>query len=188
MENNFVGRRVVNGWEMAGVTTFQTGFPVQIYESTYRELRCDGADWAVCPDRPNQIAAIQLTDPRTGQFQNTINGRAPVTRDHYWFNPNSFALEPIGTVGNIGRNPFHGPGINNFNWSMYKNIPIVGESKYIQLRFEFYNLSNHTQFNAVAVQSAASNIVTGNAASSSFGRLTTAFAPRLIQLAAKIYF
>ena len=188
LENNFVGRRVVNGWEMAGVTTFQTGFPVQIYESTYRELRCDGADWAVCPDRPNQIASIQITDPRTAQFQNTINGRAPLTRDHYWFNPNSFALEPIGTVGDVGRNPFHGPGINNFNWSMYKNIPIVGESKYIQLRFEFYNLFNHTQFNAVAVQSAASNIVTGNAASSSFGRLTTAFAPRLVQLAAKIYF
>jgi hypothetical protein len=197
-DRNFVLKRLVNGWEMAGVTTFQTGFPVQIYESSYRELRCDAFDWTVCPDRPNfgnlQIAALQQplalgVDPRSSSFVDRVrNPKNTKARDHYWFNPNSFALEPLGSVGNVGRNPFHGPGINNFNWSFYKNIPIVGESKYIQLRFEFYNLFNHTQFDAIAVQSLASNVVNGNAFSSNFGRITTALDPRLIQLAAKFYF
>lgn len=184
-ENNWVAKRVVNGWEVAGVTTFQTGFPVQIYESTYRELRCDGLDWTVCPDRPNQVNAVQIVNPRNSSFT-ASNG---AVKDHYWFNPAAFALEPIGSIGNVGRNPFHGPGINNFDWSLYKNIPIVGESKYIQLRFEFYNIANHTQFSAVSTVDAGSgSIVNGNAASSNFGRVTSAFNPRLIQLAAKIYF
>jgi len=185
LAHNFVLSRLVNGWEMSGVTTFQTGFPVQIYESTYRELRCDGLDWTVCPDRPNMAVPNGITtlNPRTAQFTDK-NG---TLKGNYWFNPTDYTLEPLGTVGDVSRNPFHGPGINNFNWALLKNIKVQGESKYIQLRFEFYNLWNHTQFNSVAIQS-ASNVVIGNAFSSDFGRVLTAFDPRLIQLAAKIYF
>lgn len=87
----------------------------------------------------------------------------------------------------MSRNPFHGPGINNFDFSVFKNVRLIGESKYIQLRFEFYNVFNHTQFNTVAIQS-ASNTVEGNAASPNLGRLFSVFDPRLIQLGAKIYF
>jgi hypothetical protein len=186
LEHNFVGRRVVNGWEMAGVTTFQTGFPVQIYESTYRELRCDAFDWAVCPDRPDQaVQKIATLNPRTSQFTNGLGA----LEGNYWFNPADFTLEPLGSVGNVGRNPFHGPGINNFDWALYKNIPIVGESKYIQLRFEFYNIWNHAQFNSIAMPSpVVSNYVVGNAVDPNFGRILSAFDPRLVQLAAKIYF
>jgi len=184
-ENKFVLSRLVNGWEMSGVTTFQTGFPVQIYESTYRELRCDAFDWTYCPDRPNVAisSSVVTLNPRTAQF-NDKNG---TLKGNYWFDPKSFTLEPVGTVGNVARNPFHGPGINNFNWALLKNIKIQGESKYIQLRFEFYNIWNHTQFNAVSIVNAGNN-VNGNAYSSNFGRITTAFDPRLIQLGAKFYF
>lgn len=181
--HNFVLSRLVNGWEMSGVNTFQTGFPVQIYESSYRELRCDGFDWTVCPDRPNQYLSFDPVDPRTSHFTDK-NG---TLKANYWFSPKSYTLEPIGTVGNAGRNPFHGPGINNFDWALLKNIRVQGESKYIQLRFEFYNIWNHTQFNSVAIQDAGTG-VNGNAFSSNFGRITNAFAPRLIQLAAKFYF
>ncbi|PYU97457.1 MAG: hypothetical protein DMG26_21335, partial [Acidobacteria bacterium] len=67
------------------------------------------------------------------------------------------------------------------------NIKIQGESKYIQLRFEFYNIWNHTQFNSVSIVDAGNN-VNGNAFSRNFGRITSAFDPRLIQLGAKFYF
>ena len=192
--SNFVADRVINGWEISGITTFQSGFPVQIYESTYRELRCDGVDWTVCPDRPNQVGPIVKVNPRTSFLSKSLSascsGSNPASscKTHYYFNPQSFALEPIGTVGDVGRNPFHGPGINNFDWALYKNVKLVGESKFIQLRFEFYNIWNHTQFSSVAILSSASNVTNGNAASSNFGRVTQAFNPRLIQLAAKIYF
>jgi len=184
-ENNFVLSRVVNGWEMSGVTTFQTGFPVQIYESTYRELRCDAFDWTVCPDRPNVAVTGGITtyDPRTAQFKD----KHGTLKGNYWFAPTDYTLEPLGSVGDVARNPFHGPGINDFDWALIKNIKVQGESKYIQLRFEFYNLWNHTQFDSVTIQTAA-NVVNGNAYSSNFGRISTAFDPRLIQLAAKFYF
>jgi hypothetical protein len=169
---------------MSGVTTLQSGFPVQIYESTFRELRCDGVDWAICPDRPNQVGPLRKFNPRTA----VLTKDGGTAKDNYYFDPNAFALEPYGTVGNVGRNPFSGPGINNFDWSLMKNIKLVGESKYIQLRFEFYNIWNHTQFENIAIQSLATNVANGNAASSNFGRVNTAFSPRLIQLAGKIYF
>ena len=183
LARNFVLSRVVNGWEMSGVTTFQTGFPVDVYESTYRELRCDGFDWTACPDRPNEVKAFVPVDPRTSTFV----ARNGVTKNHYWFDPSSYKLEPIGSVGNTGRNPFHGPGINNFNWALMKNIKVQGENKYFQLRFEFYNLWNHTQFQSVGINDAGIG-VNGNNASSNFGRVLNAYDPRLIQLAAKFYF
>ena len=54
------------------------------------------------------------------------------------------------------------------------------ESTSMLLRFEFFNLFNHTQFDAAG---ASTNIASGN-----FGRSTRARDPRLIQLAAKFYF
>lgn len=182
--SHWVADRVVNGWEMSGVTTFQAGFPVQIWETTFRELRCDAVDWTYCPDRPNQIGPIRKFDPRIASLS---YGGAPA-ESNYFFDPNSFALEPFGSVGDVARNPFAGPGINNFDWSLMKNIKIKGESKFIQLRFEFYNIVNHTQFENIAIQSLATNAVVGNAANPNFGRATTAQSPRLVQLAGKIYF
>jgi len=76
---------------------------------------------------------------------------------------------PTGTFGNAGRNAFYGPGINNFNFALYKNVRLVGESKYIQLRFEFYNIFNHTQFQGNGIISLTSAVVNGNGASSNFG-------------------
>lgn len=182
-QSNWVADRVLNGWEITGVTTLQSGFPVEITDGTYRELTC-GIDFEFynCWDRPNLVGPIQTTDIRSSSFANATKipltpGNA-ITRDHYFFNPNSFALEPFGTLGNVGRGVFHGPGINNFDFGFYKNVKITGESKYVQLRFEFYNLFNHTQFGNP----------NGNINSSNFGRTLSAASPRLIQLAAKIYF
>ena len=183
--SNWVADRVINGWEASGVTTFQKGFPVQIYESTYRELRCDGVDWTVCPDRPNQIGPIRKFDPRIA----TLSKGGAAAKSNYFFDPNSFALEPYGTVGSVGRNPFAGPGLNNFDFALMKNVKIVGESKFIQLRFEFYNIFNHAQFVNYGIESLETSLaVSGNAASSNFGRVQSAGAPRYVQLAGKIYF
>src|SRR2546425_482177 len=176
--------RLTDGWEISGITTFQTGFPVEIYETTFRSLTCDAFIFYNCWDRPNAVGALQLSDPRTSSFS---KGTAKA-KDHYWFNPNAFALEPIGTFGNAGRNAFYGPGINNFDFALYKNVRLAGESKYIQLRFEFYNIFNHTQFQANGIISLTSAVVNGNGASSNFGRILTARDPRLIQFGAKIYF
>jgi hypothetical protein len=129
-----------------------------------------------CPDKPDSIAPSQILDPRSSNLVNATRGGTS-SLDHYFFDPNTFALEPYGTIGNAGRGALHGPGINNFDVSVLKETRIT-ESTRMELRFEFYNLFNHTQF-----LNPNNNINSAN-----FGRVTSARTPRLIQLAAKFYF
>jgi hypothetical protein len=60
---------------------------------------------------------------------------------------------------------------------LYKDTKVT-ESTRVELRFEFFNLFNHTQFD-----SPVSDINDPN-----FGRVLSAAPPRIIQLAAKFYF
>ena len=106
-------------------------------------------------------------------------------------NPSFSAAAPY-TLGNAGRNFFHGPGVNNFDWALHKVTPLHGEKAQLELRFEFFNLWNHTQFTATPGGAGSFNgSVSGNFASSNFDRSTGASNPnnsRIIQLGAKIIF
>jgi hypothetical protein len=83
--------------------------------------------------------------------------------------------------------PFgRGPGLNNFNVSLFKNL-IVGEKFRFQLRAEAYNSFNHTQFNAVNV-AAKWNYTTGLVTAAQFGQITSARDPRHLQMALRITF
>jgi hypothetical protein len=87
--------------------------------------------------------------------------------------------EPIGQFGNVHRNPYHGPGINNTNMIIAKNFMLVPERNVsLQLRIESDNVFNHTQF---------SNPTSG-VTSGSLGVISSAAAGRQSQIAAKIYF
>ena len=103
----------------------------------------------------------------------------PTPRDHYWFNPNTFSREAFGTIGNAGRSPLRGPGIATFDWGFYKDTRITEQTR-LELRFEFFNLWNHTQFSDNSI---STNINSGN-----FGRILSAQPSRIVQLAAKFYF
>jgi hypothetical protein len=167
---NWAASRFFDGWVMSGITTLQSGFPLDVVDSDFRSLQCAAYNWTACWDVPNQASAPQYVNPRTSSF----NGST-----HYWFNPSAFVQEPLGTLGNAGRNPLRGPAIVNFDWAFMKNIKFT-ESTSMQLRFEFYNLFNHTQFDASGI---TTDLNSGN-----FGRILAARDPRLIQLAAKFYF
>jgi hypothetical protein len=175
-----VPSRLVEGWRMTGDTTFQSGFPLDVVDSQFLSLSCWAYTYYGCADSPNVVASPQYANPRTSAFVNADLGGTK-TRYDYWFNPNTFAVESPGTFGNAGRNMLRGPGLNNFDFSLMKDTNITSDgTKRIELRFEFYNLFNHTQFNPAGVST--------NIASSNFGRITSAYASRIVQLAAKIYF
>ena len=114
------------------------------------------------------------------------------SRPNHWFDPASFSAAAPFTLGNAGRNFFHGPGVNNFDWALHKVTALHGESAKLELRFEFFNLWNHTQFTATpGGASSFRGSVSGDFASSNFGRVTGARSPsdsRIIQLGAKIIF
>jgi hypothetical protein len=171
---SFMPRRVTDGWTIAGITTFQMGFPVPISDSNYTSLTCDAYVYYGCWDNPNVSGPVTTLDPRNSSY---AFGSNP-TNDHYGFDPNLFSFADYGTFGNTGRNFFHGPGLNNWDIELTKDTRIA-ESYHLQLRVELYNAFNHAQF-------ANPN---GNVNSSDFGRITgTQHGPRLVQLAARFVF
>ncbi len=170
--------RLTDGWRIGGATTFQGGIPVTLKESDFNSLTCTLFTYYGCPDRPNVVGPVHLADVRTSSLVNKTQDPTNTTsRDHYFFDPNSFSTEAFGVLGNAGRNFFHGPGLNNFTFGLYKDTRVT-ESTKVELRFEFYNFFNHTQFKTP----------NGDMNDPNFGRVLSAQDPRIIQLAAKFYF
>jgi hypothetical protein len=181
LQRNQLLSRLTKGWTIGGVTTFQTGFPLDVADGATPSGGCNGGGDFSCWEGPNQVGPVHYLNPRT-----TGN----------WFDPSAFAVVPcelaaagcpgsgvsptsVAAYGNAPRNVLRGPGINVWDLQLFKDTQIT-ESKKIELRIEFYNLFNHTQYdpNGVVTDISASN----------FGAATTTLPPRRIQLAAKFIF
>jgi hypothetical protein len=118
-------------------------------------------------DTPNvAVGNLKLnTNPRNGQ---------PA------FNTALFSLPSLGQIGNARRRFFYGPGMNNFDLALQKEVRLT-EAKSLQFRLEAFNVFNHAQFFGAAA-------VNGNISSAGFGQIINANPPRLLQLAAKFQF
>jgi hypothetical protein len=165
---------LLSGWEISGIATFATGFPFDISYggSTSLSLYCS-ANWSyyACPDVPNQTSAYVQSNPRTFT--------AAGSNKTAWFQKAAFTPETLGSFGNVSRDKFHGPGINNTNLILAKNFALSSDGvRSLQLRMESDNVFNHTQFSNP----------TSSFTSSNFSYITAAAAGRQTQLAAKIYF
>jgi Carboxypeptidase regulatory-like domain len=188
MRSGVLGK-IFSGWRVAGNTTFQTGFPINLATSNFTSLTCWAWTFYGCPDNPDQVAPVVKYDPRNYQ---TLPSYTGVNRTgNFYFAPASFCQPtstnpanntcPLqyGQFGNTGRDSFHGPGQNVTNLALMKDTHVT-ESMYFELRLETYNTFNHVNFNAPS----------SNTNSSLFGRITSdsTIGPRLVQLAAKFYF
>jgi hypothetical protein len=120
---------VAGGWQVSGVTTFQTGSP--LFALTNKDWSNTGIlNGPAGGGRPNCIAPVQYMDPRqTG----------------LWFNPSAFAVPTLGSFGNCGTGVMYGPGVNNWDLSASKSFRIR-EHVTLQFRSEMFNAFNHTQF------------------------------------------
>lgn len=163
----------LSGWEISGIVSVASGFPYDVSYAggTSRSLWCSANfQFYACPDVPLQTGPQVRANPRI---------RSSSTGNSTWFEPNTYAAEPIGSFGNVHRNPYHGPGLNNTNMILAKNFMLMPERGVsLQLRMESDNVFNHTQFNNP----------TSTFGSGTFGQITGAVAARQTQLAAKIYF
>ena len=161
--------RMAEGWSLTGVTRFSTGFPVTLYNNN---------DTSLLGTSPNGINNNDVDTPNVapGNLEvntNPRNGKAA-------FNTSLFSLPALGKLGTAAPRFFYGPGINNFDLALLKGLALT-ESKRLEFRVETFNVGNHAQFYGAAA-------VNGNISSPSFGKIVSAQAPRLIQLAAKFYF
>ena len=94
-----------------------------------------------------------------------------------WFNTAAFAPADQFTIGSASRNPVRGPSYRNVDVSVMRQVPLGGERS-IELRVEVFNVLNTTNLGPPA----------GMLGPGSFGTITTALDPRVVQLAAKFWF
>jgi hypothetical protein len=189
--SNRLLRGGLGGWSFSGISTYRTGFPVNIVAGSF-PASLGGLTDAVqflgtgnSVDRPNVAGPITNFDP-----QPTGSARAPggttvvngVAISNYAL---SLGLSQpfIGNFGNLGRNALRLNGQLNFDWNLYKNFHF-SERVNFQLRSEFYNIFNQHAFLAMGTPNTLIAIT-----SPAFGRYTqlSQFA-RIIQVGARVVF
>ncbi|HKY23001.1 MAG TPA: TonB-dependent receptor [Vicinamibacterales bacterium] len=94
-----------------------------------------------------------------------------------WFNTAAFSMPAFGTFGNAGRNILEGPGYQNVNLALLKQIALPGRAR-VQLRAEAFNLLNRTNF----------DLPDNFFGSPTFGRILSAGSPRHVQFGARLMF
>jgi hypothetical protein len=159
---------VCGNWQISGITTFLSGTPFLPSIST-----SDGADLS----GSTETARISVvSDPHLDKGERTFSRN---------FATEAFARTPKGSFGNAGVNILRGPGVNNFDLSVSKRIPVT-EARYFQVRGEFYNTFNHTQFSGL--DTGARFNPAGQQINLNLGAYNAARDPRRIQLSLRFMF
>lgn len=110
--------------------------------------------------RPNQVGPIRKVGKLTE-----------------WFDTTAYAAPNYGFFGNASNGTIRGPGYTSFNVAIYKTIPIV-EKVNMQFRAESFNVLNHPNFEAVST----------GFGSGSYGRVTSAGDPRIMEFSLRMMF
>jgi hypothetical protein len=124
MNNNRALDLVLGGWELSGITTLQSGFPLSPSNSI---------DTCVCGAviRPNVSGNPTLDGSERSE------GR--------WFDTSVFSSPAQWTIGNAGRGLIWGPGLVNWDMTISKSFNITERFR-LQYRAEAYNLTNTPYF------------------------------------------
>jgi len=169
LKNRWVAA-ILDDWSISGITTFMSGAPFTPGFSTTYTTDITGSDLGA--------RIVVLGDPKLRKSEKSFYRN---------FRTEVFALPAVGTFGNAGVGILRGPGVNNWDISLKKRIPLgLGEARGLEFRAESYNTFNHTQFNAL--DSAARFDATGKQVNANFGAFTGAAAPRIMSFALRLVF
>ncbi len=179
-------RRLLGGWQVAGVITVQSG------------------DWLTITDTDASNAflgpgAIDFPDLASGCTHASLQTSGSIgSRLNHYFNTSCFTAPAVITAdggtafGDAGTSIVRGPAEQDFDIAVIKNIPF-GEARRLQFRGEFFNAFNTPSFsdpdtNVGTAQADASDAPM-LALSDTFGTITsTSVNPRIVQLALKLFF
>jgi hypothetical protein len=184
MGGNAVLRGVFDGWQVSGITTVTSGYPLQANSSNFRisGTNSRGQDLG----NPRVIAG---TPDTTVQPVLTCDPRKGVSGDQY-INPDCFAAPLAGQNGTYIFPYLKGPMYHNHDLSMFKNFQI-SEHKKFQFRLSAFNFLNHP-LKSLTEGNLDVDFDNGNLTAdtrSRFGRVTNnKFGRRILQLAFKFYF
>ncbi len=157
--------KVLNSWQLNGITTLLSGFPFTPQIGGNRS----GDGNTRNPDRPN--------------LNPSFAGPVLLRKQNQWFDPAAFSMPTARTWGSLGRGTLRGPGLGAVDISLTKNAAL-NERVALQFRAEFFNALNHTNLGP------PNQIVfSGNSVSPSAGLITTtATTSRQIQIGLKIIY
>jgi hypothetical protein len=131
-------RFLLGGWEVSGIFTAQSGTPFSMRIPLDRA----GTGSSIAGSstgagqRPDFVPGPGCSSP------NSATGGDPAT----FINMNCFAFPAAGTIGNLGRNAMRGPGLQDLDFSLFKNHNLLGEKLKAQFRAEFFNILNRANF------------------------------------------
>ncbi len=156
--NSWWNRGIIGGWRLAGIWSVASATPVSVYAN-------NNADTSFVAT----FYADRVCNPYSGVGQQTLT---------HWFNTSCFVQPPNGQYGSGGNNGVRGPHTNNVDLSLSKIWPIWERSE-LQLRGDFFNLFNHTQF-YISPENVNNT--------SQYGVVTGAYPARTIQLSLRFAF
>ena len=178
MANPFLSQ-VLGGWQVSGITTVQSGLPMnRIVQGTGPGPR---------GSRPNIVG-----DP----FENVPQNVAGTTNPYY-INPLAFLPTAVGEIGNSPRAPFRFPTFRGTDLNLAKNRRWAEDYR-LQFRVEMFNVFNNTTINDIfqsvpdrlptdAVFSSVDNLVRSTS-NPQFGQVFATRRPREIQIGLKFLF
>jgi Carboxypeptidase regulatory-like domain len=178
------------GWQVSGIVTMESGLPIN--PQVGGPLGSNGL-----PNATNRLnASGNISTPHTVStwFDNTPTmAPDPVTGQPTLVSVGPFTPPAPGQFGALGHNSLRGPGRDNWNLSLFKSFTFSeARGSRFELRVETFNTWNHTQFNNISNTLSYTFNPHFNAylpnARQQFGKATSAFDPRIIQLGGKIYF
>jgi len=167
--SNAFARTLIGGWSISGITFVETGLPLRPAYSGSDKLGLGGGT----SNRPDQVSPVHYPKKLTHEVQR-------------WFDKEAFASPvapwdggPNQGFGNARKDAVKGPGIQNWNISLFKSIAFTSNERvHIDLRFESFNTFNHANPQGVNLNSSDAN----------FGKITSDYGPRTLQLGGKFVF
>jgi hypothetical protein len=158
---------IIGGWQVNGIFGFTTGRPIPVTTGFFQQNQ--------------NIASVPNFNHSIKSFSNVTKNGSSVTYASPAQLAAAFSNPVTGSAGDFTIQNLHGPNYTNLDASVFKSfhLPKSGEKTRLQIRGEYFNVLNHANFK---------NPTLLNTNSGSAGTLTSTYASRIGQLAAKIIF
>jgi hypothetical protein len=158
-----VVREIAGGWIVSGIFTWANGQPFSVTAGQ------DNSRSGVNLDRADLVSGVNPYIP----FQPTRQLELS-----QYFNTAAFKQNALGTFGNSPRNLLRNPNYLNFDAGIQRVFPIWRETTF-RFRVEAFNALNTPHFSQPG---------TNQSSASTFGKITAAGDPRILQLSGRIQF
>jgi hypothetical protein len=162
----------IGGWELSGITTFQSGFPFTVQANDVQGINDSQFPHA------NLVSGCSIHGSISGKFAR--------------FNPACFSQPALGTFGGLSRNNYRQPGINNWDMAIGKQFSITERVKFL-FKMDTFNTFNHHQYGGdvgglIVAGSGGNAAISNTVGNATFGQITQASSSRKLQFSTRLTF